>query len=341
MRNRFLILLVLLPAILAGCTTVHEVPQGDPRVTVNLTINFDDALPLYTEKEYKTKAAQENYVFRHTVKLYRSTGPGRWADDPDRSLTFYSDEIRTQSFQIVLEPLLYHVMVFTDYVDASHKSLGFNPEEFTSITLTDGPYIGSTPSRDCFAGTLDLDLSRVMEMDATVSESLTMTRPVGKYSIVATDKEDFLKMFLTRLRERLLAEGNPTKADETKVEDIDMDLFRIHVVYSGFLPDTYNLWRGRPVDARSGVSFDSTLRELESGDIELAFDFVLVNGDEGAVNVSIYIYDDRNEILGSVQTEIPLHTGMRTILKGKFLTSGAASGISINPGYDGEFNIPL
>lgn len=342
MRNRILIWLFTLVAVLTGCRSVHEVPSGDPRVKVNFTIDFEDALPLYTEKEYKTKA-QGNYLARHTVAIYRSTGPDRWSDTPDYTSTFYSDEISSQHFQVILEPVLYRVMVFTDYVDgATMSSLCYRPSDFTSIRIPeDIPYTGSNPARDCFTGTRDLDLSRVLESDATVDESLTMTRPVGKYSIVATDKDDFLKMFLVRLRERLLAEGNTTKATETKAEDISLDIFKIKVVYSGFLPDTYNLWRGRPVDARSGVSFNSTLRELESGDLELAFDFVLVNGEEGAVNVAIYIYDDRNEILGTVQTEIPLHTGMRTVLKGKFLTSGAASGISINPGYDGEFNIPL
>ena len=336
-----LIPLLILSAVLTGCFTVHEVPQGDPQVTVDFTVSFDQTLPLYTEKEYKTKAQGGDFVYRHTVRLYRSTGPGRWADDPDYDAVFYSQDIETQSFRIVLEPVLYKVLAFTDCVSPSHVPLCFNTDEFTNVSLLDGPYSGSDPSRDCYAACVDLDLSKVLESDAHVEESLTMTRPVGKYSIVATDKDEFLKMFLNRLRERLLAEGEVTKANETKAEDISLDMFVIKVVYSGFLPDTYNLWRGRPVDARSGVSFNSTLRELESGDLELAFDYVLVNGEEGAVNVSIYIYDDRNEILGSVQTEIPLHTGMRTILKGKFLTSGAASGISINPGYDGEFNIPL
>ena len=339
MTRRALIWLVVSLAIITACR-VHESPVGESHVNVALTLSFQEDLPLYSELEYKTKAAGDLQL-RHTLRMYHATGTNRWSETPDIERVVYGKELKDVVMDLRLEPIRYYVMVWTDYVDAAANGLFYNPTDFHNIRIPEGNYLGASPGRDAFCGAMVMDLSTVLEADAHIDRTLPMTRPVAKYSIVATDKDVFLRMFLDRLKDRLRAEGQETKAEQTKVEDIDPSIFRVVVAYSGFLPDTWNLWQGRPVDSRTGVRYESGLRELSDGNMEMAYDFVLVNGQESAVSIQIYIYDDRGDILGTVQTDIPLHMGMRTVLKGKFLTSGAASGISIDPGFEGEFNIKL
>jgi hypothetical protein len=334
------IIWLLVAALLAWACDVHEFPTENQYVDITLNVTFDDNLALYREIDY-TKAEPKERRMRHTIEAYYATGPATWAIEPDFRTTVYTDGPQDVTVNLKLEPARYRLMVWSDYTDASGSSLYYDPTDFNSIRIPDTAYIGSDPYRDAFAGVKEMDLTQVLEADAHIEETLTMTRPVGKYSIVATDRDAFLKMYISRIKERMMRENVGTKAQEPRVEDIDIDIFKVVVVYTGFLPDTYNMWMQRPTDARTGVQFESRLREMEGGDLELALDYVIVNGEESSVSVGMFIYDDYNEILATIQTNIPLHAGMRTTLTGKFLTSGAASGISIQPGYDGEFNIPL
>lgn len=341
MRLRRLISLAITALAIAWGCDVHEFPTENQYIDVTLNVTFDDNLALYREIDYVTKADPKERQMRHTIEAYYATGPATWAEEPDFRTTVYTDGPQDVTVNLKLEPARYRLMVWSDYTDLQGSSLYYDPTDFNEIRIPDTEYVGSDPYRDVFAGVKEVDYTKILEADAHVDETLTMSRPVGKYSIVATDRDDFLKMYVARLRERMIRNGIDTKGQEPRVEDINIDIFKVVVAYTGFLPDTYSLWRERPTDARTGVQFESRLREMDGGDLELALDYVIVNGEESAVAVGMFIYDDYNEILATIQTNIPLHAGMRTTLKGKFLTSGAASGISIQPGYDGEFNIPL
>ena len=340
MNLRRLILLLAAP-LLAWACDVHEFPTENQFIDVSLKVTFDDNLALYREIDYVTKTDIPKRRMRHTVEAYYATGPATWAEEPDFRTTLYTDGPQDLSLKLQLEPARYRLMVWSDYTDDLGSSLYYDPGDFHNIRIPDGSYNGSDPYRDAFAGVLEVDYSTILEADAKVEETLTMERPVGKYSVIATDRDDFITMYIARLKERMMKSGVETKGQEPKAEDIDINIFKVIVAYTGFLPDTYSLWSQAPVDSRTGVQFQSSIREMEGGDLELAMDYVIVNGEESSVSVGLYIYDDYNEILATFQTSIPLHSGMRTILKGNFLTSGAASGISIQPGYEGEFNIPL
>jgi hypothetical protein len=60
------------------------------------------------------------------------------------------------------------------------------------------------------------------------------------------------------------------------------------------------------------------------------------------VVVSLSFYDENWEYISTVSNvEVPLHRSGLTTVTGKILTNGISSGISIDPTYDGEFNLIL
>lgn len=340
MRRWLSILVTLMLGLFLASCDVHELPEGDTHVDVSLNISFDEVLPLFRELDY-TKVVNDAPVrqMRHIIRVFRANGINRFSDTPEVEKILYTDGIKEISTSMQLAPVDYKVLVWSDWVDESKAPLYYDADDFSKVRLFDGPYKGSDQYRDAFSASKVLELHSILEAEAKVEEDIVMNRPVAKYSIVSADRTDFLKMFMARLEERYKQSSEPIKY--SKPEDIDINLFKIVVAYNGFLPDTYSLWTSRPVDARTGVQFESRISQIESGNLELAFDYIIVNGEESSVSATIYIFDDLNVILSTFKVDIPLHVGMRTTLTGRFLTSGAASGVSINPGYEGEFNVPL
>ena len=323
---------------LAGCD-VHEVPQGEETVAVTLYLNFDESLPLFREVDYVTRSVP-GYKLQHTVQLYPSLGAtDKWADIPAFTTVFVSDDLSQQTVQMQLDPLLYKVLVWTEYVDADGKPIHYNNDDFKSIVTTQ-PEKGCTDLKDAFRGELDMNLSVVTQTDAKFVASVDMERPLAKYNIVATDKEEFLQMYIRRLQDRWARE-NVGQSFDVKATDIDLSVFRVEFVYTGYLPDTFNNWSNRPVDSRTGVSFQSSLRELDGNNLEIGFDYMLIGEGDGSVSLQVRVYDDRNDIISISNMDVPMQRSMLTTMKGKFLTSGAASGISIDPGFDGNFNIQI
>ena len=79
---------------------------------------------------------------------------------------------------------------------------------------------------------------------------------------------------------------------------------------------------------------------LENGEACLGFDYTMVRTTESSVLVSVGLYDENGGQLSlSPGIEIPLMRSMLTIVRGRFLTVGASSGVAINPEFDGEFNV--
>lgn len=69
---------------------------------------------------------------------------------------------------------------------------------------------------------------------------------------------------------------------------------------------------------------------------------MFVNGSETKVSVSVEVYDVDGERLSSFKpVDVPLVRSKLTTIKANFLTSDAAGGVSVDPDYDGEFNIEI
>ena len=107
------------------------------------------------------------------------------------------------------------------------------------------------------------------------------------------------------------------------------------------MPNSFNAYSNKPIDATVGVSFNSKIKILENGDAELGFDYIFVNGAESSISVSVEVYDYDGELLSQFEPiEVPLVRSHLTTIKANFLTVGTG-GVSITPDYDGDLNIQV
>jgi len=110
--------------------------------------------------------------------------------------------------------------------------------------------------------------------------------------------------------------------------------------YVGFMPDAYSIYTDKPVDSSTDIIFESTLKKLTESEASLGFDYVMVNGKESAVTVQLAIVDKEDEQLSlSEPIEVPLQRSHHTLIRGMFLMSETSGGVTINPDFDGDYNL--
>ena len=108
------------------------------------------------------------------------------------------------------------------------------------------------------------------------------------------------------------------------------------------MPSAFNMHTGRPNDSSTGVFFDSGITALNEEEALLGFDYVLAQEGDASVTLAIVIYDKLgNELSSTDNISVPLRRSMLTTIKGNFLIQESSGGVSINPDFDGEFNIEL
>ena len=142
-----------------------------------------------------------------------------------------------------------------------------------------------------------------------------MVRPFAKYRLIATDVEAYYN---------LISKGENLPA----IEDL-----QVRVTYEGFFPTGFNVATGKPNDAlNTGIHYSSVPTVAEGYDAavnrQVGADFVLTNGEESFVNVTIQMVDTRTgDIVATVQhVKIPYKRGHLTTVTGHFLTAGKTPG---------------
>lgn len=342
--------ILALATSLSSCD-VHQFPVEETPEPIHLVLDLDYTtdLPLYKELQYPQGTAQSivsrlnaEYQLRHTVKLYSTTDITRatWSRaEADYSTTVYTPISSDLSSKITMDVPdgSYTAMVWTDYVPVEGPAQPFyNIENFDDIHYTDiRDYIGSTDLRDAYRGDTDFVLpDHELIEDAVQTVHVDMRRPLGKYVIIATDVEQFISRTLSR--QGLEA---PPKIDS---RGFDFSKYRVRLVYSGYLPTSFNMFLNKPVDSTLGVSYFSDIKLLSDTEATLCFDYVMVNGSEAKVDAVVQIVDENDQIMAqSSPMRIPLVRGKLTEVRGDFLTATSSSGVSINTKFDGEYNIEI
>lgn len=144
---------------------------------------------------------------------------------------------------------------------------------------------------------------------------LTLERPFAKYRLIATDVEAYYN---------LIEKGEALPA----IEDL-----QVRVTYEGFFPTGFSVATGKPNDAlNTGIHYTSVPTVAEGYDAkvnrQVGADFVLTNGEESFVNVTIQMVDtNTGETVATVQhVKIPYKRGHLTTVTGHFLTAGKTPG---------------
>lgn len=332
MKKLFIAICGLLPVILLGGCGVHELPEdgGVDPTTVHTKIVLlpgADMTP-FDIPEFSTRTADSReYEVRYIVEVY--------ADDKfDQSLQFRRQLIYPEgnACEVVLECELharnYRVMVWRDFVLAgSADDYFYTTADFSAIKLK-GDYIGGTDYKDVFCGQMSLDLTPYhCQLEAEHCEEMQLERPLAKIELITTD----IIKYMNKLERAKNSKGSPV----TTIED-----FTVQVLYTGYFPTGFNVNSNRPNQALTDVKFNSTPVTVSDNEACLAFDYVLVNGEESAVTLEMIIYNEEGQEVNRVTgVEVPVKRNKITTVRDEFLTREFAPGIGIDPGFEGEINV--
>ncbi|MDD2953680.1 MAG: hypothetical protein PHC95_11030, partial [Parabacteroides sp.] len=183
-----------------------------------------------------------------------------------------------------------------------------------------GAYTAGIEAREVFYKATTVD---VVAGSAT-TQSLALERPMAKYRLVANDIARYRSLMSTN--------------DYPPLEELS-----ITIQYEGFLPCGFDVATGKPNDSQTGYSYDATLPAItpEMTEVEVANDYVFVNGTESAVTVTVLVKDKTGKVISRVQgVEVKYKRGMLTTVEGDFLTAGVVNpGINIDTNWDGEYEV--
>ncbi len=202
----------------------------------------------------------------------------------------------------------------TDKKDAYYGSLSLTVNSL-SLTLPnrEGTQTGQSLPAGEVGGAQSSPLGEFEGAGADVA--LTLERPFAKYRLIATDVEAYYN---------LIEKGEALPP----IEDL-----QVSVTYEGFFPTGFNVATGKPNDAlNTGIHYTSVPTVAEGYDAkvnrQVGADFVLTNGEESFVNVTIEMVDtNTGEAVATVQhVKIPYKRGHLTTVTGHFLTAGKTPG---------------
>ena len=358
-RLKHIVSVLGLLLVLASCDkTIHEYPT-ESTIILNLSCQINTEDPeffVYVECDAKNGTSyivrtqgvtQKNTRFDEPVKL-------RYIYDLYRVVASHTELVERrvawvdpsqpipEPEQYVLEAAEYKVLVWCDYVRASaqDESWYYNTNDLRNIRYSDIE-VKDNNDKDVFTKMLHLNFRDYSYATGTfeVDKELILDRPNGRYKCYTTDVRDYL--------------GKDTAKELTAV-----------VTYVQWVADGYNVEEQKPNHFSETRTYVSTvsLDDLDSeGNLEFAYDYVLVNGKQSNVKVNFEFYkgvitkgsngklykqggvlateDDRISNWSGVV--VPLKRNMETVVKGRFLTQSFGSGgIGIEPGFDGEIVIP-
>lgn len=326
---------ILICSIFLSSCDVHEFPDPLEReIQFNLNLHYNTDLPLYKIITVTdTRTATDNTDIRYIVEVYPAEEENK---NSGRTVlhrfTFTKDDISTfnHSVTLPLERGKYNFVVWSDYVNSDGNDLFYDTSNLDEIFLCGTTHTGSDNRRDAFRGTVTSEVS-----DDITSAQVEMHRPMAKFNLISNDVNEFVEI-VQNLRTK-----NKNNKGIVEGENVDFSDFNIVFRYNGFMPNSYNAFSNKPSNSQVGVSFNSKINILESGEAELGFDYIFVNGTESIISVAVEVYDNDGNLLSRFKpVDIPIIRSHLTTVKANFLTSGTG-GVTIVPDFDGDFNIPV
>ena len=363
MRKTILHILIGIVSLftLTNCD-VHEFPVDQHKlVPFLLHLDFDTEMSFHTEVPYTrngddglTKAVLPRHDFRYLVKAYRTdnvVGENRIADT---TFVFTKSDLSDLNYSLPLELKegTYSLRVWCDYVDAGSTSDKYYiTDSFDAITLASRDnHSGSNGYRDAFRGEVTTKVIDPAYYTGNAlgsinnSATVQMSRPLGKFEFISTDVDVFLTRVVEALRSanELMNLPNQPTFEQMK-QSIDLNDFDVYITYQIFLPAVFNHFTDTVATSWEKTSFKCKMEKLNDSEMLLGHDLVFVPETGTTLSISVDVYDKNGELMSASRpVDVPIFRSKWTTVRGEFLTSIAAGGITINPGYDGEdFNIEI
>ena len=194
----------------------------------------------------------------------------------------------------------------------------YNTDDLGKVLVLTDSYVanGETDKKDAYYATSSISVaSQSSPAGGVEGASVSLVRPFAKYRLIATDVEAYYN---------LIDKGEALP---------DIEDLQVRVTYEGFFPTGFNVATGKPNDAlNTGIHYTSVPTVAEGYDAkvnrQVGADFVLTNGEESFVNVTIQMIDtNTGDIVATVQhVKIPYKRGHLTTVTGHFLTAGKTPG---------------
>lgn len=344
--RRVLIAAVL---ILSSVSCVHYWPEpAETGVVIHLS--FDKNLAAGPSVDFSTKVNEVNkdYDIRYTIHAYKKSGSDSYEDLPYAQWVFTQDDIASldNTFKLNIMEGEYRFMVWSDYVrQDSSEDLYYNAESFKYIKLygrdENVSHVGNTDYRDAFRGSKDVEVIRFGGHHPPVEATIDMARPLSKVVIITTDLDIWKTKVLTNIHEMNVQSAQPGETPQ-RPKEIDLNDYTVKIHYPQYMPNAFNMLTDRNTWSDMNVSFNSKMVQLSETEASLGFDYVFANSNEANVVMAVSLYDKNGTQLSrSYDITVPLERGKVTTVRGEFLLEESDSGVSINPDFDGEFNIVI
>ncbi len=313
------------PALQTASAQMEVTPGGIHRLALALqdgtsgirlaTVALRLALPDKTLPAYPASraAGSDSRSLRCVAEVYQA-GTGNRVHRRVQGCALQPDG--TYLAELSLMPGDYDLRLWADW-DGGY----YNADDLGKVLVLTGSYVanGETDKKDAFYAAETLSVT-----DGTPDKPLALTRPFARYRLVTTDVEAYYN-----LKDK--GEALP-----------DIEDLQVRVTYEGFFPTGFNVATGKPNDAlNTGIHYTSVPTVAEGYDAavnrQVGADFVLANGEESFVNVTIEMVDARTgETVATVQhVKIPYKRGHLTTVTGHFLTAGKTpGGVQIDTEWD-------
>ena len=345
--KKMIYLFMCMPLWLLTACDVHEWPDTPESVKFHLRLNYETDMTLWNHL-YKGDIIEQGYgetydnhqeygKIRYVVRAYPILEKNRATPDYTQEFTFTKNISEVYDYEVSLDLPAgnYQIKVWSDLVKSSADAYFYDATNFAEIVLQ-GEHEANTDHRDAFRGINSISLVADIMEHIPDTLDIAMQRPLAKYEFITTDLKEFIDKEFEILQKEAASRG------EDPPSRVNTDDYKVVFYYSGFMPNAYNINTDKPVDSKMGVLFESKIGVLSENEASLGFDYVFVNGKKSAVTVQIGLYDKEDRQLAlSEPIDVPLQRNHHTILKGSYLMQQASGGITINPEFDGNFNIEI
>lgn len=333
-------LLFLLVTLFSLTSCVHEFPEvkADRQAVLHVHFNLEWTFADWTWG--RGTRSTEGALVRYIYEICPTDQPGRVV----ARYTRFSRDLTLADFTTPLEVPAgdYTLWMWVDYCEADEVPFFYDAENFAKITLLH-PDVGNDARKDAFVGHTKIEVPKSDLLNVNIEATIDLNRPLAAYAVIATDYDKFMESESRRRGIPSLYTPNPAPLETPPNRDLQsLEGYQVRFNYTGYLPSVFNAYTNRPVDVVTGAWFDSEIQGLNNNEALLGFDFIIVNGHESAVTVSISTFGpDGTQVATTGGFNIPLERSRVTIVKGPFLTSNAHAGVGINAEYDGVHNIEI
>ena len=233
-------------------------------------------------------------------------------------------ELPSYTTEIELPAGTYTLLAWADYVPIGTEEDHFYDTQIMSAIKSDlvlRENCQDNDLRDCFARTYEFRIENVKYLGEPRHYETTLTRPQGRYVVLATDYKDYLDL------------------SNIPVEQNNVDCF-----YPTFLNVGYSIPEARPNLSASQIGYKFTpMRYVfdEKEMVSLGDDYSFVNGKESHLILNLTVMNPQgNEISKNENIDIPIYPDKLTIVLGRFLAnSGNSGGLGIDDKFENEIVI--